>query len=67
MTDIGSPDTGARYFAVNGSVCAKLPNGEIVEAATALSANGRELDRHDRVLAIARKQRYQAANARNVS
>ncbi len=44
------------YFAKDGRVYARTPNGT-VEAPTALSANGRDLERHDRALQIARVQR----------
>lgn len=61
---IGSADTGASYFVHEGQVYAKLLDGSMVAAATALSANGRELDRHDRALAVARRQSYVRSNSR---
>jgi hypothetical protein len=50
---IGSADTGTRYYARGGQVYDQ--NGEL--AATARSANGRELERHDRSVQQAREQR----------
>lgn len=55
--DIGSADTGARYFARDGKVYAKRLDGAVAEAATALSADGRELDRHQAALYNAQAQR----------
>lgn len=52
-TEIGSPDTGASYFARDGKVYAKRLDGAVEEAGTALSANGRELDRHQAALSNA--------------
>lgn len=53
---IGSPDTCASYFARDGKVYARR-GGVTEEAGTALSANGRELDRHQAALDVARLQR----------
>lgn len=50
------------YFARDGKVYAATPEGE-VEAATAMSADGRDLERHDRVLQVARAQREAAGPA----
>ena len=54
---IGSQDSGARYFARDGAVYARKLDGSVVEAGTALTANGRELDRHNSALEAARAQR----------
>lgn len=51
-----SPHSGASYYARDGRVYAKTADGEQI-AATALSANGRELEQHDRALQAARHQR----------
>jgi hypothetical protein len=48
--------TTTSYFAKDGRVYARTPDG-IVEAPTALSANGRDLTRHDAALRLAREQR----------
>lgn len=44
------------YFAEDGRVYARTPDG-VVEAGTALSADGSDLERHDQALQIARAQR----------
>ena len=44
------------YYAKDGKVYAKTPEGAR-EAATALSANGRDLERHDKALQVAKAQR----------
>lgn len=51
-----SPDTGARYIAREGRVYARTGEGERA-VSTALSANGRELDRFERAFQAAKAQR----------
>lgn len=53
---IGSEDSGARYFARDGKIYAKR-NGVTEECGSALTANGRELDRFQFALDAARRQR----------
>ncbi len=54
------------YFAEGGSVYARTPDG-VQEAGTALSADGRDLERHDRALAEAKRQReHHAAKSHHI-
>jgi hypothetical protein len=59
----GSRDSGSSYFARDGKVFVRRGRGMAEECGTALTANGRELERFELALDAARAQRRKRRSA----